>query len=64
VIVDLEGAMDLSGGGSDITHMKAGEAHFLLQGSFVQLINRDSSAARYLSFFLLPNGMPLTVKAA
>jgi hypothetical protein len=35
----------------------------MFQGSFVQLINRGSGTARYLSFFLWPNGMQLSVPA-
>jgi hypothetical protein len=63
VMIDLASAMDLSGGGTDIHRINAGDGRFVLQGSFVQLINRGDGAARYLSFYLLPHGLPLTVKA-
>jgi hypothetical protein len=53
----------MRGGGADVTHLTAGNAKYVLQGSFVQLINRGSGSARYLSFFLLPHGTDLTSKA-
>jgi quercetin dioxygenase-like cupin family protein len=60
LIIALEGTIDLGLGGTDVKHLKAGDAVYELEGSFMQLINRGSGKARYLAFFLLPSGTALT----
>ena len=63
VILDLGGTMDLSGGGANVHRLTAGQGAFVLQGSFVQVINRGEGVAAYLSFYLVSHGMALTVRA-
>lgn len=41
-----------------------GEASFVLEGTSVQVLNPGSQPAAYLTFFLLPDGTPLTRAAS
>ena len=52
-----------SGGGANVHRLTAGQGAFVLQGSFVQVINRGEGVAAYLSFYLVSHGMALTVRA-
>ena len=40
--------------------LSRGKAVFVLEGTALQVLNRGSGPAAYLSFFLLPDGSPLT----
>jgi hypothetical protein len=40
--------------------LNRGKAAFVLEGTVVQVLNPGSGSAAYLSFFLLPDGSPLT----
>jgi hypothetical protein len=61
VLLGIDGTADVR---ADALHgpeqLSRGNAAFVLEGSAVQVLNPGSAPAAFLSFFLLPDGTPLT----
>jgi hypothetical protein len=61
VLLGVDGTVEVQGSSvSAPAHFSRGQATFVLEGTKVQVLNPGSAPAAYLSFFLLPDGSPLT----
>lgn len=61
VLIGLDGSVQVAlGDPSRTSILGKGQAAFMLEGGLFQASNHSSHLATYLSFFLLPDGMPLT----
>lgn len=61
LLIGVDGTADVEGSTLNAPpHLSRGMATFFLEGTKVQVLNPGSGPAAYLSFFLLPDGSPLT----